>query len=172
MKKYRNLLLSIFGGAALFLLFFGIGVLWVGGVGSFLAFVNGQPLYLTPRLLDLGSHEAGVETVAVFKLTNLTSKEISVVGERSSCNCAFSGQIPITAAPGKTIDIKVNVRLPKYDSSYDQTIIFMVAEPSKLGMHAVRITATIPNPLTRPVDEPEPEEPSFTEPTEDQSSPE
>jgi len=155
MKKYRILLLSIFGGTALFLLFVGAGVHCFGGTRQFLAFVNGKPLYLSPRQIDLGSHEAGTEIVAVLKMTNLASKEITVVGEKSSCSCAFSEQIPIVAAPGKTVDIKINVRLPKYDSSYDQMVIFMVAEPNRLGMHPVRITATIPNPLPRPAMEPE-----------------
>lgn len=167
MKNYRNLFLSIFGSAALFLLLFYIGVFWLGGVGQFLAFVNGKPLYLLPRQVDLGSHDAGTETIAVFKMTNLASKEISIVGGRSSCDCALPEGIPITIQPGKTVDLTVGVRLPRFDSSYDQTIIFMVAEPNRLGMHPVRITATIPNPLPRPVAEPEPER-LADEPSEDQ----
>ena len=159
----RNVVFSLVGATALFLLLFGIEIHWFGGVGQFFAFLIGKPLYLTPRTLDLGAHEAGVETVAVFKMTNLASKEISVVGERSSCNCAFSEQIPITAAPGKTVDIRIKARLPKYESSYDQTIIFMIVEPYKLGMHPVRIRATIPDPLPRPVDdESEPAEEQLT----------
>jgi len=167
MKNYRILFLSIFGGIALFLLFFCVGILWFGGVGPLIAYINGQSVHLMPRLLDLGSQEPDAETVAVFRLHNLSSKEISVVGERSSCNCAFSEQIPIVAAPGKSADLKINVHLPKYDFSYDQTITFMVAEPNRLAMHPVRITATIPNPLIQPVEGPAP---AMTppEPTEDQ----
>ena len=155
MKSYRNLLLSVFGGTLLFLLFFGIGFLRFGSVGAFMAFINGQPLYLSPRLLDLGSHDAGAEIVAVFSMTNLASRDISVVGESSSCDCAFSEKIPIVIPSGKTVDLKVNVRLPRYDSFYDQTLVFMVAEPSKLGMHPVRVTATVHNLLPRPVKESE-----------------
>ena len=167
MKKHRNLLLSIFGGAALFSLLFGIGVLWFGGTGQFLAFVNGQPLYLSPRQIDLGPREAGTETTAIFKMTNLASREISIVGARTGCDCTLPEELPIIIPPGKTVDLNVGVRLPRFESSYDQTVVFMVAEPSRLGMHAVRITATIPHPLPRPVAEPSPEV-SDTEPTEDQ----
>jgi hypothetical protein len=155
MKNYRNLLLSIFSSAVLLLLFFGIGVLWLGGVGQFLAFVNGESLYLSPHLLDLGSHEAGTETVAVFKMTNLTSRDISIAGSSFSCDCALPEGIPISISPGKTVGIEVNVRLPEYDSSYDQTLVFMVAEPSKLSMHPVRITAAILHPLSRSIEESE-----------------
>ena len=149
---------------------FGIGSLWFGGVAPFMAFVNGQSVYFPLRQIDLGAHEPGAEAVAVFKMTNLASKEISVVGERSSCNCALSEQIPITASSSKTIELKINVRLPKYESSYDQTVIFMVAEPNRLGMHPVRITATIPNPLPRPLEEESEAVPKSTdtEPIDDQ----
>ena len=159
----RNVLFSLVGAAALFLLLFAIGTHYFGGIGQFLAFVNGQPLYLLPRQIDLGSHEPGTELPAVFKLTNLASKEISVVGARTSCDCALPEGIPIAVPPGKTIDLDIKVRLPKYESSYDQTIIFMIAEPNKLGMHPVRITATIPIPLPRPVaDKSEPAEDETT----------
>jgi len=147
---------SIFIGIALILLLFGMGTLRFGGVAPFMAFIKGESVYFPYKLLDLGKCEAGVETVAVFKMHNLSSKEISIVGEKSSCSCAFSEQMPITAAHGKTIDLKINVHLPKYSSSYDQMVVFMVAEPNRLAMHPVRITATIPNPLPVPVEESEP----------------
>ena len=143
---------SLGGGLGLFLLLFGIGVLWFGGIGQFIAFANGKPLYISPHLLDLGSLEVESKTVAVFKMTNLSSKEISVVGEHSSCDCVFSEKIPIVVPSGKTVDLKVSVHLPRYDSSYDQTLVFMVAEPSKMSMHPVRVTATIRNPLPRPTE--------------------
>ena len=146
----RNVLFSLIGATVLFLLLFSVGLHHFGGIGQFLSFVNGKSLYLSPRQIDLGSHDAGSEVPTVFKITNLASKEISVVGARTSCDCALPEEMPIPIAPGKTIDLSIKVRLPKYESFYDQTIIFMIAEPNKLGMHPVRITATIPNPLPRP----------------------
>lgn len=73
-----------------------------------------------------------------------------IVGERSSCTCTFSEKIPVTAPPGKTVALKINARLPKYDSSFDQTVTFMIQEPKRLVMEPVRITATIPSPLPKP----------------------
>ena len=101
MKHYRNVFLSVFFGATLFLLLISAGILRFGGVGPLIAYINGESVYLTPRLLDLGPCEAGSEAVAAFRLQNLSSKEIPVVGERSSCNCAFSEQIPIVAEPNR-----------------------------------------------------------------------
>lgn len=152
MKTKRFLLLPIALGTFLFLVPLSAGYLWFGGIGQLAAYVNGKAVFISPREFNFGSCDPGTETVAIFHITNLASKEISVLGERSSCNCAFSDQIPILAEPGKTVDIRINVRLPKYDASYDQTITFMIAEPDRLAMHAVRVTATIPHALSRPIE--------------------
>lgn len=152
MKSQRIYKYFILGGVFLLFVLLGLGIFRFSGFGPFMAYVNGESVFVTPKKLDLGRCEADSQTVAIFKMTNLTSKEISVVGERSSCNCAFSEQIPVIAAPGKTVDIKVNVHLPKYDTSYDQTITFMVAEPDRLAMYPVRVTATVPHPLTKPIE--------------------
>jgi len=150
MKRHK-ILFSLIGATTLFLLLFGIGSLWFSGVAHFLAFINGKALYLAPRTLDLGSHAAGDEAFATFKITNLTSKEISVIGIRTSCACTLPEDLPIAIAPGKTVDVEMAVSLPRFSSSYDETIVFMIAEPNRLGMHPVRIMANIPNPLPLPV---------------------
>jgi len=150
--KNQHIFISLAGGIILFLLFGGGFVLWFGGLGQLIAYNNGESVYIVHKTLNLGSCEAGTKTVAVFRMTNLSSKEVSVVGERSSCNCAFSEKIPITVQPGKTIDLKINIQLPKHDTAYDQSITFMVAEPNRLAMHPVRVTATIPNPLPQPIE--------------------
>jgi len=145
----------ILGGGCLVLLILGLTAWKLGGWEPLKAYLNGEVVYLAPKTLSLGNCEPDTEAIAVFKMTNLASKGISVVGERSSCDCAFSEAIPIVIPSGKTVDLKVNVRLPKYNSSYDQTLIFMVAEPSKLVLHPVRVTATISNPLPRPIEQTE-----------------
>jgi hypothetical protein len=150
MKNHKTLFLSLIGGAVIFFSLLCASAFWSGGFGQLLAYINGEAIYVFPQTIHLGSCEAGKETVAVFHLTNLTSQEIPVIGERSSCTCTFSETIPITAPPGKTIELKINAHLPKYDSSFDQTVTLMIQEPKHLAMHPVRITATIPNPLAKP----------------------
>ncbi|GHT42802.1 hypothetical protein FACS189443_6150 [Planctomycetales bacterium] len=150
MQKNRVCFVSLIGGVVLFFLFLAVGVCWFGGFGQLSAYVNGKSVYISPQTVDLGSCEAGTKAVAVFRLTNLTSQEITVIGERSSCTCTVSEKIPITAQPHKTIDLKINARLPKYDSSFDQTVTFMVAESKHLALYPVRVTAAVSNPLPRP----------------------
>ncbi|MDR1384130.1 MAG: hypothetical protein LBJ67_09830, partial [Planctomycetaceae bacterium] len=72
-------------------------------------------------------------------------------GEKSSCTCAFSEKIPITAQAGKTVELRIKTQLPKYESGYDQIISLMVAESGRLAMHPVQVTVRISNPLKIPV---------------------
>ncbi|MDR0336601.1 MAG: hypothetical protein LBI18_05875 [Planctomycetaceae bacterium] len=119
-----------------------------------MAYLNGQSVYVYPKKINLDNQKPETETIVTFYMKNLTSKEISVVGEESSCTCAFSDKIPITAKPRETIELKVNIHLPQYETNYDQMISFMIAEPKRLVKHPVQVTAKIPNPLTKPIDTP------------------
>jgi len=156
MNTRKKLLVSLIGGLCLFVVLM-LGMIgWFGSIAASMAWLNGEAIYVYPKKIDLGNQEPGTETVATFYMKNLTSKEISVVGEKSSCTCAFSEKNPITAKPGKTAELRVNIHLPKHESAYDQMISFMVAEPTRLAMHPVLVTATIPNPLPVPQNENEP----------------
>ncbi|MDO4588088.1 MAG: hypothetical protein Q4C95_12470 [Planctomycetia bacterium] len=125
-------------------------IAYFGSLDAAASWLRGESFSIEPRNVFLDNREPGTEEVVTFHLKNLTSEEISVVGEKSSCSCAFSENIPIVAKPKETVELKVRVRLPKYQSDYDQTILFMVATPKKLEMPSVRIVASIPNPLPMP----------------------
>jgi len=147
MSNRKKLLISVLGGLGLFvILMFGM-VGWFGSLGASVAWLNGESVYIYPKKIDLGNQEPGTETVVTFYMKNLTSKEISVVGEKSSCTCAFSEKIPISAKPGKIAELKVNIHLPKREPTYGQMISFMVAESKRLALHPVQVLAKIPNPL-------------------------
>jgi hypothetical protein len=151
MKNRKKILISVFGGIGLFVLIFGGMIIYCGSVGATVAYINGESVYIYPKKFDLGNQKQGMEAVAVFYMKNLTSKKISVIGEKSSCACALSEKIPITAPARQTVELRIKIRLPKYESDYNQIISFMVAEPKYLVMHPVQITAKIPNPLEKPI---------------------
>lgn len=149
----KTSIVSVVGGLGLFaLLMFGV-VAYFGSFGAASAWLNGRPFYLSPRLVRLENREAGAKEVVTFQLKNLTSKDISVVGEKSSCSCAFSENIPIKVNPGKTGEVKIRVSLPKYKTDYDQSILLMIATAKKLELAEVRVVANVPNPLPEPEEE-------------------
>lgn len=121
-----------------------------GSFGAVAAYLNGESFYLSPRLVELGDREPNTAEYVTFRLQNLTSKEISVVGEKSGCTCATTVNLPLTVAPRETVELKMRVALPVYDSKYDQTVNFMVATGDKLHLPAVRVVGNVPNPLPYP----------------------
>jgi len=131
-------------------------VAYFGSLNAAAAWLNGKSFSIEPRTVSLENREPGVEEIVTFHLRNLSSNEISVVGEKSSCSCVFSENIPIVAQPKETVELKVRAQLPKYKSDYDQTILLMVATPKKLEISPVRIIASIPNPLPPPDADTEP----------------
>lgn len=156
MSVRKKILVSFLGGLGLFVLVM-FGMLgWFGSMGATIAWLNGETVYIYPKKIDLGDQEPGIETVVTFYMKNLSSKEMSVVGEQSSCTCAFSENIPIVVESRKTAELKVNIHLPKYEQTYDQLISFMVAEPNRLATHPVQVTAKVANPLPVPQNEDKP----------------
>jgi hypothetical protein len=151
MKKQR--LMFVVGGAFLLVLIFAVFDFWIAGRGAGGPWPFGKSFVISPTTIDLGDREPGTNEIVTFHLTNLSKKEISVVGERSGCSCAFSENVPVSAQPNETIHINVRVRLPKYGSSYDQTILLMVSTSKELVLSPVRVTAKVPNPLPEPGEE-------------------
>ena len=105
--------------------------------------IKGEAFYVYPRTVRLGDRAPATTETVVFHLKNLTDDEISVVGEKTSCSCVVTEDLPIVVKPHETVDVKVRSKTPKQRSEYDQTVLFMVATPSKLAMCPVRIMATV-----------------------------
>jgi hypothetical protein len=149
----KKIFVIVLGGIGFFIVVMIILLLCFGSVGAIVAYLNGDSVYIYPKRIDLANQEAGTKTIVTFYLNNLTTKEVSIVGEESSCTCAFSDKIPIVAKPRETVEIKVNIHLPKYETNYDQIVSFLVAEPDRLAKHPVQITAKIPKPLKKNVED-------------------
>ena len=117
-------------------------------IGSFL---RGESARIYPELLDLGSFDPGEETEAVFHFQNLSSSAVKVVGGNSSCSCALPRDLPIEVPAGATVDLKVEVKIPKYHPTYGQEVEFISSENNRFVMRRVKIVATIPNHLEEPL---------------------
>lgn len=148
--------------ALLFIAFIAVGVyLWFTGGIPGLPSPDAREYVVCPEHLHLEDRQPGSSEIVTFYLVNLSKKEISVVGEKSSCSCALSENIPITVPPKETGEIKMRVGFYEGISSYDQKVSFMVATPKHLEMVPVRISASIAAPPTDGAEadtEPEPQD--------------
>ena len=137
----RNTLLLVAG-----ILFLAAGALGFrpSGGNPLCRLISGKPFTLTPREVYLENREPGTEEIVTVRLTNRGRKEISVVGERTTCVCASADTIPITVKPGETAEVHIRVSLPEHRSDYDQTVLLMIALPNKLVMEPVHMMASVP----------------------------
>ena len=140
-----------------FLLIIGILFLAAGGLGfrpgggdPLYRLILGKPFSLAPREIHLENRQPGTEEIVTVGLTNRSRKEISVVGERTTCVCASADNIPITVKPGETAEVHIRVSLPEHQADYNQTVVLMIAASDKLVMEPVRITASVSSPLPEP----------------------
>lgn len=141
MKK--QLLISVLWCTLLAVFIAGCLCFWLTGGFPGLSGSGTKQYIICPEQIHLEDRQPGSEEIVTFYLVNLSKKEISVVGEDSSCSCAFSENIPITAPPKGTAEIKMRVRFPKNKPTYDQYVSFMVAGSKYLEMAPVRITASV-----------------------------
>ncbi|TVS09512.1 MAG: DUF1573 domain-containing protein [Planctomycetaceae bacterium] len=116
---------------------------YFGSWAALRAYIGGHSVYVFPSAVDLGECKAGTEVSVSFFVENLTSSELSIVGKRASCACVVETEIPVTIQPRQTVSIDVMVRLHQARQSYEQTIVFMLAEPNRLTVHPVSITAVV-----------------------------
>lgn len=111
MKK-KNRLPAVW--AALFAAF-AVGCLsfWLAGYIPELSPHDEKTYILCPEHLYLEKREPGSEEVLTFYIVNLSQKEISVVGEESSCSCTLAENIPITVPPKRRRRSKCAFVIPK-----------------------------------------------------------
>jgi hypothetical protein len=118
-------------------------VSYFGSWAALRVYIGGHSVYVFPSAVELGERKAGTEVSVSFFLRNLTSSELSIVGQRASCLCLVGTKLPVAIEPRQTIRIDVVVRLHEAQQPYEQTIVFMVAERNRLTLHPVSITAAV-----------------------------
>ncbi len=123
----------------------------LGEIFGFWNMVTHQPkIEIKPQTIHLDNMEPGAVEHIFFELENRGNAKVNIVGERATCTCASSLNLPLTVEPNRSAKIEVRVSLPLHRSQYDESILFMVATPKKLELIPVRITAFVPHPLPKP----------------------
>jgi hypothetical protein len=69
-----------------------------GSIGVAVAAARGEPVAVTPAMLDLGLAPAGATVDAVLTLHNLSGKPVQLAYARSDCGCAEVLDLPVTVA--------------------------------------------------------------------------
>ncbi len=116
---------------------------YFGSWAGFAAYLRGQSVHVSPQRVELGERQAGTNVDLSISVRNLTRKELSIVGQRSTCLCLVAKPMPIMLPSRASVAIPVQLRLASSVEQYQQGIVFMVAERDRLSMHPVAIQAIV-----------------------------
>lgn len=114
-----------------------------GSWAALRGYIGGHSVHVFPSAVELGERKAGTEVSVSFFVRNLTSSELSIVGQRASCLCVVGTKLPLAIEPRQTTRIDVVVRLHEAQQRYEETVVLMLSEPNRLTFHPVRITAVV-----------------------------
>jgi hypothetical protein len=71
--------------------------------------LNGCSLYPEPEVW-VGEALAGKEAVAVFRLRNLLTETVTVVGARADCGCSATEDLPLAVPPRALSEMRLRFR--------------------------------------------------------------
>jgi hypothetical protein len=104
-------IIRIVGGAAVLLAgIVGIFFLAFDNPLAALARLRGERIVVQPAVSDVGEGRAGDVHTFVVQLTNLTKKQVRILGGTTACSCVASNDFPLNLAPQSSISIRVHIR--------------------------------------------------------------
>jgi hypothetical protein len=107
------------------------GVLQFGSVTATIAWLQGYAICPDASAKDLGTIQAGVKHSAAFRLRNLASQPVTVIGAEASCYCTVVGSLPLTIPPGEEREVAVFVLVGDYavGTSFEQSVELILDTP-------------------------------------------
>jgi hypothetical protein len=116
---------GVLGTAAILGVLAGIAQASFGSTQGALAYLRGERISVSPRLLDMGEGQPGDVREASVQLHNWTDKPVHLYGGTSDCSCVATEDLPITIAPGEGRAIRVKMRLPAANGAFSRTAFLM-----------------------------------------------
>jgi|GEM_PF-4460216 len=110
-----------------------IGTVWKFGSASHaIAYAQGYVLVPTSTISDLGTIPRGQRVTRSIVLTNLSAKQVRVLGMKSSCSCCQCAEdLPLEVPPAATCEFKLSLKLKKNaEAALNESIELYLDTPS------------------------------------------
>ncbi len=128
---------SLNGGAGLLLRWALVGAVVLGLLAGWawlrfgsakwaLACLRGEMLVLDPGTIDLGPCRDGETRAVQFRVRNLSSRPVRLLGATATCRCIAAPNVgfPIEIGPGEALDLPVEVHVSLPTAEYSQEVQF------------------------------------------------
>ena len=75
-----------------------------------LAHWRGEPLFLTPSVLDVGASPIGTAKLVKVTLNNRSGKPVRVTGGSVTCSCTATQNLPVSIPADGSADIEIELK--------------------------------------------------------------
>jgi hypothetical protein len=133
---------GVIGTTAVLALLVGAAHLSFGSSQAALAYLRGERLSVSPRLLEMGEGHAGETLDAAVELRNWADKPIRVYGGTSDCSCVATDDLPLSIPPGEARSVRVRIRLPRADGLFNRTA-YLITDDEQTRTLIFRLTGQI-----------------------------
>ena len=104
--------LGLIGVAIVLATLAGVGTLAFGSLDAAIAKLRGEPLGVTPAVLDFGQGKPGELLTTSVTVRNFTTDPVRLIGGTSDCSCLVTQDLPVTIPPGESVNIAVRLKVP------------------------------------------------------------
>lgn len=76
-----------------------------------LLYLRGVRVVLGPEVVSIGTAPAGETRQVTFRIRNLSSKSVTIIGATQTCTCVTADDLPITLPPRTGHDLRVAIHV-------------------------------------------------------------
>jgi hypothetical protein len=105
----RPVAIGVCGVSAMLACMAAIATIALGSPHAGLAYLRGDSVTVTPRLIDVGEGYQGDRKEAVIRLHNWSAQPIRVIGGTSDCSCVVTRDLPVTLSPDESCNLTVRL---------------------------------------------------------------
>lgn len=81
-----------------------------------------EKLQFDTRTIHIDDWEEGELRTVQFRAKNVSSQTVEIVGEYTSCDCTTSIGLPVSIAPGKSLNLPFEVHLARHDEDSNREL--------------------------------------------------
>ncbi|MCI0461710.1 MAG: DUF1573 domain-containing protein [Gemmataceae bacterium] len=123
-------------------LLIGLAHVAFGSLPAAIAYLRGERISISPRLVDVGAGARGEEREVAVTVSNWTDQPIRLIGGTADCSCTVLDDLPVTIAPQESRSVSIRVSLSGAPGIFTRKAGFLIDDESVQRIH-FRLTGQI-----------------------------
>ncbi len=122
-KRCHRIVVDImFFASILFAMFVGFAWWQSGEFDRVGPWIQGQRLFVSADILDFGTVKSSDAFEGQIRLSNRSSKPITILGSQASCGCVTLDELPVTIPRNSDHELRVRIDTPASTGSFEHSL--------------------------------------------------